>query len=223
MEISEFLNRGRNAENQKSEPMNISEFLLRNDEELSEKESEEVPDPEELDVQKAVVESLAADKAEQDERISQLMKDNLNLKKELQIQREKIAEMSVALSKVGDLISKNSEGEMSNKISLLDRNAEIDDKFIGETRDHILEVLKAAFDVAEKEGRIRLAQILESVLAVNEPSGNLVKNRTEIEKLFADNGNILSGPVIEELERRGIPHKKENDYLLPSEIIKRTF
>ena len=40
-----------------------------------------------------------------------------------------------------------------------------------------------------------------------------------IEKLFADNGNIVSGPVIAELEKLGIPHKNGEDYLLPVEII----
>ena len=77
--------------------------------------------------------------------------------------------------------------------------------------------------MAEKEGRLRHAQLLESVLLANQPVGNLEKKRKALEKFFNDNGNILSGPVIQELEKCGISHKKGEEYLLPSEIIKRTY
>ena len=39
----------------------------------------------------------------------------------------------------------------------------------------------------------------------------------------AENANILSGPVIAELEKSGISHKNGEQYLLPDEIIKRTY
>ena len=42
-------------------------------------------------------------------------------------------------------------------------------------------------------------------------------------KLFADNGNIVSGPVIAELEKMGISHKNGDEYLLPAEIINRNY
>ena len=61
------------------------------------------------------------------------------------------------------------------------------------------------------------------MLAANEPNGTLAKRRVELEKLFADNANILSGTVIEELKKRGISHKHGEEYLLPSEIVKRTY
>ena len=54
--------------------MDINEFL--------DQEPEAAPETEELDVQKAVVESLAADKAIQDERIATLQKENASLKEE---------------------------------------------------------------------------------------------------------------------------------------------
>lgn len=177
----------------------------------------------EIDVQKAVVESLAADKAEQDETISSLRKENESLKSEIAALKEKIAEQNAALANVGDVLARNAEGEASNKIALLDRDPEIPDRFPGETRDQVLEAIKEARDKAEEDGRIRRAQVLEGVLLANESSGNLAKKRATLEKFFNDNANILSGPVIAELEKYGISHKKGEEYLLPSEILKRTY
>ena len=186
-------------------------------------EVEAVDESVELDVQKAVVESLAADKAECDETIVNLRRDNYRLASEIAVLKQKLAEQSAALAKVGDVLATNSETPGSNKVALIDREIELPDRFPGETYDHVLEALQEARDLAEKEGRNRRAQILESVLVANEPSGNLKKKRIELEKLFNDNQNILSGPVIAELERLEIPYKKGEDYLLPGEIIKRVY
>lgn len=227
--------------------MNFEEFIRPN--ESSEQGSETAPEeestevesvPEELDVQKAVVESLAADKAAQDEEISRLkadndslrarIADNLKLIADLEAQKSQtdflksqISEMKTALENVGDVLARNSEGEMSSKVALLERNVECDDRFPGETHDHVIEVIREARDKAEKEGRVRRAQLLESVLVANEPNGTLAKKRAEIEKLFNDNANIISGVVIAELQKLGISHKHGEEYLLPAEIIKRTY
>ena len=227
--------------------MNFEEFIRPN--ESSEQESEiateeEAPEvesvPEELDVQKAVVESLAADKAAQDEEISRLKADNdslrariaenLKLIADLEAQKSQtdflksqISEMKTALENVGDVLARNSEGDMSSKVALLERNVECDDRFPGETHDHVIEVIREARDKAEKEGRVRRAQLLESVLVANEANGTLAKKRAEIEKLFNDNANVVSGVVIAELQKLGISHKHGEEYLLPSEIIKRTY
>jgi len=186
--------------------MNVEEFL-----------------PDDLDVQKAVVESLAADKAEQGEKLDALRCENEKLKSELSKLKDRITELKNSLEKFGDILAKNAESEGSNKVALLDRDIEIDDRFPGETRDHVLEVISEARTLAEKEGRHRLAQVLEGVLTANEPVGTLAKNRAELQKFFSDNANILSGPVIAELENRGISYKKGDDYLLPSEILKRIY
>ena len=211
--------------------MEMSEFLNRTPEKVPAASTpEEVPVEEELDVQKAVVESLAADKAEQDEQIGLLTKENESLKSEIsnlksQISNfeSKIGEMKAALAKVGDVLATNAEGEASNKVALIDRDPELNDRFPGETRDHVLEVIRDARDAAEKDGRIRRAQLLESVLVANAPLGNLAKKREALKKFFAENANILSGPVIAELEKCGISHKNGEQYLLPDEIIKRTY
>lgn len=202
--------------------MEMSEFLNR--------PADEVPAAEELDIQKAVVESLAADKAEQDERIGLLTKENASLKSQISNLKSQISnygsqieEMSAALAKVGDVLAANAEGEASNKVALLDRDPDLNDRFPGETRDHVLEVIREARDAAEKEGRIRRAQVLESVLVANVPLGNLAKKREALKKFFAENANILSGTVIAELEKCGISHKNGEQYLLPDEIIKRTY
>ena len=177
----------------------------------------------ELDVQKAVVESLAADKAEQDERIAALQKENYALKTENATLKSQIAEMKASLEKVGDVLAANSEGETSSKIALLERDPEIGDRFPGETRDHVLEVIKDAREAAEKDGRIRRAQLLESVLLANTPNGNLAEKREALKHFFAENGNILSGPVIDKLDKCGISYKKGEEYLLTEEILKRNY
>ena len=185
--------------------------------------ADEAPAAEELDVQKAVVESLAADKAEQDERIVTLQKENAALKSELATLKTKAEEMKAALANVGDVLARNAETEASSKIALIDRDPELNDRFPGETRDHVLEVIREARDAAEKDGRLRRAQVLESVLVANEPIGNLQKKRAALEKFFNDNANIMSGPVIAQLEKCGISHKNGEEYLLPGEILKRTY
>ena len=193
----------------------MSEFLNRT--------PEGVPVEEELDVQKAVVESLAADKAEQDERIDTLQKENASLKSQISDFKSQIEEMKAALAKVGDVLAANESNELSNKVALLDREPELNDRFPGETRDHVLEVIKEARDAAEKDGRLRRAQLLESVLVANVPLGNLAKKREALKHFFNENANIISGPVIAELEKCGISYKNGEDYLLPDEIIKRTY
>ncbi len=207
-------------------------------------ENEEILTEEgELDVQKAVVEELAAEKVELHEKLANNEAEFLALRtkyeqiaRELELKKAELfslkaelekavtsanalsAQLATQLSKEEDLQERN-----PNALALLDREVELPDRFPGETRDHVLEVVKIARDQAEADGRLRRAQILESVLVANEPNGNLARKRAELEKLFAENANILSGPVIEELARRGISHKNGEDYLLPNEIIKRTF
>ena len=190
-----------------------------------------------IDVQKAVVEALAADKAEQAETISALRAENAKLRKSIVELKKSISELTdrmeaakrqmldqkAALEKVGDVLATNADNGLSNKVALLDRDIDVPDRFTGETRDHVIEVVREARDKAEAEGRLRRAQVLESVLAANEPEGTLAKKRANLEKLFADNGNIISGPVIEQLEKMGISHKNGEDYLLPVEIVKRNY
>ena len=196
--------------------MEMSEFLNR-------APAEETPVAEELDVQKAVVESLAADKAVQDERIVSLQKENQLLKSQVSDLKSSLEEAKAALAKVGDVLAANAETEASNKIALIDRDPELNDRFLGETHDHVLEVIREARDAAEKDGRIRRAQILESVLVANEPVGGLAEKRTALKKFFDENANIMSGPVIAKLEKDGISHKNGEEYLLPGEILKRTY
>ena len=222
--------------------MNFEEFLTKDEQAETQQETtaaseadadaenEDAEIEDSIDVQKAVVESLAADKAIQDERISELDKENAELKAEvtrlknevLQL-RARCAEQVAALEKVGEILSKNSETPLSNKVSLLDRDTEVPDRFPGETREHVLEVIAEARSAAEADGRLRRAQVLEGVLLANESEGTLAQKRTELEKLFAENANIVSGPVIDVLQTLGISHKNGEEYLLPAEIIKRTY
>lgn len=233
--------------------MNFEEFLQPKQEQVSVKSTVETvsEEPEELDIQKVVVEELAADKAQQDEeikhlkvRISELecelsVKNGelealkagevVQLKSELDAAKVAISSLKVEYDKVKAELDAERTKEIDlqernpNALALLDRDVDLPDRFPGETRDQVLEVVREARDKAEKEGRIRRAQVLEGVLVANEPNGNLAKKRAALEKFFNDNGNILSGEVIEQLERCGISHKKGDEYLLPSEILLRTY
>ena len=211
--------------------MNFEEFL-RDDEPQADNEEEEisVAVPDELVVQKTVVESLAAEKAEQEEQINalkakvrELEAENAELKSRADALQAKTSELEKTAENAGDLLAKNSEREESSQIALIDRNVNLDDRFPGETRDHVIEVIREARDAAEKDGRLRKAQLLESVLVANEPNGELARRREFLEKLFEENGNIISGKVLDYLKKEGISHKNGEEYLLPSEILKRTY
>jgi len=224
--------------------MNFEEFLkpdvsetceLPADDDKSE-EAVSVDPTENIDVQKAVVESLAADKAEQDELLRDLRQKMAV--KEGQVKAQE-AMMTALKNEIASLKSKLSELEVKlaaeqarefdqqernpNALALLDRDVELPDRFPGESRDHVLEALAEARKLAEEEGRVRHAQVLESVLVANEPNGTLARRRAELEKLFKDNSNVINGTVIAELTRLGISHKNGEEYLLTSEIIKRTY
>ena len=201
-----------------------------NPEPEAEYETTETVEPDELDVQRTVVEALAAEKAELAERFAVLTKKADELKAEKQalvdqitVLRAEKEEFRSALERMSGLLIKNSERAESSQIALIDRSIEIDDRFPGETRDHVLEILREARDKAEKEGRRRRAQLLEAVLVANEPVGELKNRRAKLEKLFEENNHIINGTVIAELEKSGISHKDGENYLLASEILNRNY
>ncbi len=241
----------------KNDSFNFSEFINPEEDEVTvasvdvSDEDEGILEPEgdddfvteDIDVQKAVVEELAAEKIELNEKLSAQASELAALKRDVEQKTAELekknaevfslkAELEKTTAQVNALsaqLAANMEKEQDlqernpNALALLDREVELPDRFPGETRDHVLEVLREARDRAEADGRVRLAQILESVLVANEPNGTLSRKRSELEKLFADNANILNGPVIEELTRLGISHKNGEDYLLPQEILTRTY
>ena len=187
-------------------------------------------EPDELDVQRTVVEALAAEKAELAEQYAtlnkktkQLEEDKKALSEQITVLKAEKEELRSALERVGNLLTRNTERPESSQIALIDRDVNIDDRFPGETRDHVLEILREARDIAEKEGRRRRAQLLEAVLVANEPVGELKSRREKLEKILESNGNIINGPVLEALEKSGISHKEGENYLLAAEILKRNY
>ena len=221
----------------------LSDFTEPESNDLVESESNDLTEPEELDVQKLVVADLAAEKTMLAEKLNNLMSEYLQLKKkseddekELSTKKAEVfslkaevekakseknaleAQLAALQAKELDLQERN-----PNSLALLDRDVELPDRFPGETRDHVLEVIVEARATAEKEGRLRRAQILESVLVANEPNGTLAARRQALEKLFNENANIVNGPVLDELSRLDIPHKNGEQYLLPEEILRRTY
>ena len=206
------------------------------DEPLPTPEADVEDAPPELDVQKAVVEELAAEKVELHEQIAARDKELSALKEQLNGANQTVAILKSENAKLcaqAEALQAKLDARLAheldqqqrnpNSLALLDREVELPDRFPGETRDHVLEVIAAARDEAEKEGRARRAQVLEAVLVANEPSGALAEKRAEVVKLFSENGNIVNGTVLARLQELGIAHKNGEDYLLPSEIIKRAF
>lgn len=232
MNFEEFI---REKEDPSKEIINSSE--QQEVEENSFTEEEEFDSSVEIDVQKAVVESLAADKAEIEERLSQLHESENKLRVEKEILSKEVFRLQSEVinlkrsleealesqKKIDEFLTKELPPDNSNKVSLLERSFNIPDRFEGESRDHVIEVIREARENAEKEGRVRRAQILESVLVENEPVGKLAENRAELEKLFTDNGYILNGEVINKLDKLTIQYKSGENYLLPAEIIKRLY
>lgn len=227
----------------REETFKLSDFTEPESNDFTDSESEEFTEPEELDVQKQVVADLAAEKTMLAEKMNNLMSEYLQLKKksedderELATKKAEVfslkAEVEKAKSEKNALESQlaamqakelDLQERNPNALALLDRDVELPDRFPGETRDHVLEVIVEARATAEKEGRVRKAQILESVLVANEPNGTLAARRKALEKLFNENANIVNGPVLDELSRLDIPHKNGEQYLLPEEILRRTY
>lgn len=189
------------------------------------------PQPEEeIEIQKAVVESLAADKVKIEEeatlireRSAALERENAALAARNAALEGEVKALKEELARSADRLARNEATPDSSKVALLERNIDLDDRFEGETRDQILEVLREARDAAEKEGRNRRAQLLEAVLLENAPVGELAARRSALEKLFADNGNIVNGEVMRQLTKLTIQYREGETYLLPSEILKRIY
>lgn len=215
----------------------FDEFMDRAQEE-SEMQETEVPETDipEVDVQKVVVEELAAEKAHMAEELSELRRQlatSEGIVKATQAQKENLEAQVGALKKqVANLERQLADEQLKtldvqernpNALALLDRDVEVPDRFPGETRDHVIDVVREAKEKAEQEGRLRKAQLLESVLIANEPSGNLQKKRAALEKFLEENHNVLNGTVINELEKYGIKYKDGDKYLLIGEIINRNY
>lgn len=207
--------------------MNFEDFIR---EESAPVDTPVEEDASEIDVQKAVVEALAADKAEIEEEVKSLREkenflseENTRLAAEVARLKEELERALDCQKKIDEFLSKEVENDGRDKVALLDRSFELPDRFEGETRDHVIEILREAKITAEKDGRLRRAQILEAVLLENEPVGILAEKRAALEKLFADNQYILNGEVINRLDKLTIQHKCGENYLLPTEIVKRLY
>ena len=119
------------------------------------------PEPEEeIEIQKAVVESLAADKVKIEEeaslareRSAALEREKATLAARVAALEGEVASLKAELDRSADRLARNEETPASSKVALLERNVDLDDRFEGETRDHVLEELREARDTAEKEGR----------------------------------------------------------------------
>lgn len=190
----------------------------------------------EIDVQKAVVEALAEEKVKMEGEMASLRKNLDFYKNEISRLENALAESrrnagewkekceserkqrEILESKEYDIQERN-----PNSLALLDRDVEIPDRFPGETRDQVINAVEEAWKKAEKEGRIRLAQVLEGVLASNERNGTLEERKKAVREIFTKNLNVLNGEAIAALEKIGISHKRGEEYLTVEEIMAANF
>ena len=75
--------------------------------------------------------------------------------------------------------------------------------FNGEVREHVLAALSEAQDAAGQSGRERRAKVLEDVLAVNVPAGELERRRAELKQIIKDTGSFIDARAISALEKIG--------------------
>lgn len=191
---------------------------------------------EELELAKEKINSLSNEIIVLEEKNKQLImqkEELLRIKNEDEKEKEKkvgkIAELEKEINRLleenHELKDKEIDTQVRNPnaLALLDRDIDLPDRFPGETRDHALEVIREAYEEAQNKGRIRRAQILESILVANDVNGNLQAKREQILTSLKESNNILSGEVIELLRNMGISCKEGENYLMPSEIIYRNF
>ncbi len=216
--------------------MEINEFLEAAEAAAEAAAAAAAEETQELDVQKAVVEELAAEKAKLAEELAAMrrelaLKDGINkameaqkagLEAQVNALKAENSRLEAAIAEL-EMKSFDEQARNPNMLALLDREVELPDRFPGETRDHVIEVLREAKDKAEAEGRLRKAQLLEGVLIANEPTGNLQAKRAALEKFLEANHNVINGTVINELDKYGIKYKDGDKYLLISEILQRTY
>ena len=216
--------------------MEINEFLEAAEAAAEAAAAAAAEETQELDVQKAVVEELAAEKAKLAEELAAMrrelaLKDGINkameaqkagLEAQVNALKAENSRLEAAIAEL-EMKSFDEQARNPNMLALLDREVELPDRFPGETRDHVIEVLREAKDKAEAEGRLRKAQLLEGVLIANEPTGNLQAKRATLEKFLEANHNVINGTVINELDKYGIKYKDGDKYLLISEILQRTY
>ena len=216
--------------------MEINEFLEAAEAAAEAAAAAAAEETQELDVQKAVVEELAAEKAKLAEELAAMrrelaLKDGINkameaqkagLEAQVNALKAENSRLEAAIAEL-EMKSFDEQARNPNMLALLDREVELPDRFPGETRDHVIEVLREAKDKAEAEGRLRKAQLLEGVLIANEPTGNLQDKRAALEKFLEANHNVINGTVINELDKYGIKYKDGDKYLLISEILQRTY
>ena len=130
----------------KEESIRPEDFLQT---EIEQEELPETAEPDELDVQRTVVEALATEKAELVEQYAALKKtadrlsqEKQSLTEQINVLRSEKEELRSALERMSGLLIKNTERVESSQIALIDRDVNIDDRFPGETRDHVLEIIK---------------------------------------------------------------------------------
>ncbi len=156
---------------------------------------------EELEIQRAATESIAADLA--------------TLRQELDAERAKpalvvpdldaLAEKDREIDRLKTLLVE-AQRDVRLHDALLDMPMPFSEKFAGEVREHIVEALADAREAAEAGGRDRRARILEAVLGANAATGELECRRELVKQIIKDAGSKLDNNALTELEKLGFRH-----------------
>ncbi len=184
---------------------------------------------EEIEIQKAATESIAAELAALRQELESyrvdcelleadkatLEREKSQLAEQLDAERDKPATVVPDLDalaekdrEINSLKSLLAEAQRDVRLhdSLLDAPIPFSEKFEGEVREHVVEALADARKTAEAGGRERRERILEAVLGANAATGELDRRRELVKQILKDADSKLDNAALAELEKLGFRH-----------------
>ncbi len=183
---------------------------------------------EEIEIQKAATESIAAELANIQRELeasridyNAIEEEKAQLESELQALRDKPAEVVPDLEALAEkdreidrlkTLLVEAQRDVRLHDSLLDTPVPFSEKFDGEVREHVVEALVGAREAAEAGGRDRRARILEAVLGANLATGELDFRREIVKQIVKDAGSKLDNAALAELEKLGFRHISGNKH-----------
>ncbi len=183
---------------------------------------------EEIEIQKAATESIAAELADLQRKLeasqidyNAVEEERTQLASELQALRDKPAEVVPDLEALAEkdreidrlkALLVEAQRDVRLHDSLLDAPVPFSEKFEGELREHVVEALVDAREAAEAGGRDRRARILEAVLGANLATGELDRHREIVRQIVKDAGSKLDNAALAELEKLGFRYLSGNKH-----------
>lgn len=146
-------------------------------------------------------------RAESEKEITVLKNERASLQRELEEAKSRIRDLefekrNAAAAVPPPPVKRESVGQREIAFTLKPFET-LSEKFVGEVREHILEVLREALRNCRGTNRERREMILESVLAANESNGELVRRREDIKLILKDADSFNDESVLKELGKLG--------------------